>query len=213
MKKTVYIPMITAVMALIFSFSASAQGVQQGNIIIDPYYGGPNFGRAFIEAVEDGNSGNTNFNARSIGPAGLRVEYMVGDRIGIGVDAIFNTRNITFNLNDTIIDGNGDQEIRTNSYEYDMKRLRLHLRFNYHFDISNPALDGYLGVGAGTNNRFRSTFENGVEIEDDLSGFTLIPFSARICVGTRYFFTDNIGINAELGLGGPLVSGGLSIKF
>lgn len=213
MKKVFYLPIMIMILTVIISASALGQATRQGNIIIDPYYGGPNFGKAFIEAVEDQNTGNTDFNASSIGPAGLRIEYMLGDRIGLGVDAIFNTRNLTFNLRDTIYDGNGDPEIQTNSYEYDMKRLRVHLRFNYHFDISNPDLDGYLGVGAGTNSRFRTTYENGVEIDDDLSNFTLLPFSARICVGTRYYFTDNIGLNAELGLGGPLVSGGLSFKF
>jgi len=213
MKKIIYLPTMILLLSLISSVSVFGQAARQGNIIIDPYYGGPNFGKAFIEAVEDQNPENVNFNARSIGPAGLRVEYMLGDQIGLGIDAIFNTRNITFNASDTITDGNGNQEIQVNSYEYDMKRLRIQMRFNYHFDISNPDLDGYFGVGAGTNNRFRTTFENGNEIEDDLSNFTLVQFSARVCAGMRYYFTENIGLNAEIGLGGPLVSGGLSFKF
>ncbi len=213
MKKIIYLPTMILLVSLISSISALGQATRQGNIIIDPYYGGPNFGKAFIEAVEDQNPGNVNFNARSIGPAGIRFEYMVGDRIGLGVDAIYNSRNITFNANDTITDGNGNQEIQVSSYEYDMKRLRVQLRFNYHFDISNPDLDAYFGVGAGSNNRFRTTFENGTEIDDDLSNLTLIQFSARVCAGMRYYFTENIGLNAEIGLGGPLVSGGLSFKF
>ena len=213
MKKIIYLPTMILLLSLISSVSVFGQAARQGNIIIDPYYGGPNFGKAFIEAVEDQNPENVNFNARSIGPAGLRVEYMLGDQIGLGIDAIFNTRNITFNASDTITDGNGNQEIQVNSYEYDMKRLRIQMRFNYHFDISNPDLDGYFGVGAGTNNRFRTTFENGTEVDGELSNLTVIQFSARVCVGTRYYFTENIGLNAEIGLGGPLVSGGLSFKF
>ncbi len=213
MKKTVYLTMVVALVSLIFSTNASAQGVRQGNIIIDPYYGGPNFGKAFIQAVEEQNPGNSNFNASAIGPAGLRIEYMLGDRIGLGVDAIYNSRNITFNANDTITDGNGNQTIETNNYEYDMKRLRVQMRFNYHFQIDNPALDSYFGVGAGTNNRFRTTYENGVEIDGELSNLTLLKFSLRACLGMRYYFTDNIGLNAEIGIGGPLVSGGISVKF
>ena len=96
-----------------------------------------------------------------------------------------------------------------------MQRVRAQLRFNYHFNITNPALDSYIGVGAGTNNRFRATLENGVDITDNdgLSNFTLLPFSLRIAAGLRYYFTDNIGLNTEIGLGGPIVSAGLSIKF
>jgi hypothetical protein len=41
----------------------------------------------------------------------------------------------------------------------------------------------------------------------------LLPFSMRLCTGIRYYFSDNIGANMELGLGGPLVSLGLSLKF
>lgn len=213
MKKVIYLPVMVVVLSIITSISAFGQAARQGNIIIDPYYGGPNLGKAFLEAVEDENQGSTDFNARSIGPAGLRIEYMLGDRIGVGIDAIYNSRNISLTASDTVYDGNGDPQIETNQYEYDMKRLRLHLRFNYHFDISNPQLDGYLGLGAGTNNRFRTTYVNGVEEEDDLGDLVLIPFTMRVCVGTRYYFTDNIGINAELGIGGPIISGGLSFKF
>jgi len=95
-----------------------------------------------------------------------------------------------------------------------MKRLRIHVRFNYHFDISNPNLDGYAGIGAGTNNRFRSAYENGVELDDTgIGNQTLIPVSARICAGLRYYFTENLGLKLELGLGGPVISGGLSIRL
>jgi hypothetical protein len=96
-----------------------------------------------------------------------------------------------------------------------MQRVRAQLRFNYHFNITNPNVDSYIGVGAGTNNRFRSTLENGVDIteNDGISNFTLVPFSIRVAAGLRYYFTANIGINAEIGIGGPVISGGLSIRL
>jgi outer membrane protein W len=96
-----------------------------------------------------------------------------------------------------------------------MQRVRAQVRLNYHFDISSPNFDSYIGVGAGTNNRFRKTLENGVDIteNDGLANFTLLPVSMRIALGARYYFTDNIGLNMEIGLGGPVLSGGLSIKL
>lgn len=165
-----------------------------------------------MSAIEEAADAD-NFDTGGIGPAGLRMEYMLGDQIGLGLDVIYNSNRASYVETDTIYNSNGSQ-IETNSYEQTMQRLRIHVRFNYHFDISNPNLDGYFGVGAGTNNRFRTAYENGVELEETgLDDLTLIPFSARICVGTRYYFTDNFGLNCELGLGGPVISAGLSVKF
>jgi len=42
----------------------------------------------------------------------------------------------------------------------------------------------------------------------------LVPISLRIAVGTRIYFTENIGMNIELGLlGGSILQGGISVKF
>jgi outer membrane protein W len=215
--KKVFLKMVVASVTLVLSMGNSfGQGVSQGNVIIDAYYGFPNFGKSFLQEVEDANSGATNFKAGGIGPAGLRVEYMIADRIGLGVDVIYNSNSSSFTSIDSIYNGNTDTWTpESNSLEYKMQRVRAQLRFNYHFITTNPALDSYIGVGAGTNNRFRARLENGVDITDNdgLSNSTLVPFSLRIAAGLRYYFTDNIGLNTEIGLGGPLVSAGLSIKF
>lgn len=216
MKKNLF--KLFAAGALLFMSTGSlfAQGVEQGNVIIDPYYGFPNFGKSFLQAVEDANEGATNFKAGGIGPAGLRVEYMLADRIGLGVDVIYNSNTSSFTSVDSVYNGSTDTwSTETNSLEYTMQRVRAQVRFNYHFDISTPNLDSYIGVGAGTNNRFRKTLENGVDIteNDGISNFTLLPFSMRFAAGMRYYFTDNIGLNMEIGIGGPVISGGLSVKF
>ena len=41
----------------------------------------------------------------------------------------------------------------------------------------------------------------------------LIPVSARIALGMRYYFNNNIGINSELGIGGPMLSVGVSVRL
>ncbi len=201
--------------------SKAAVDIQKNNVeigfIIEVYYGFPNFGESFLKAVEDANSGATNFKAGGIGPAGLRVEYMIADRIGLGVDVIYNSNSSSFTSIDSIYNGNNDTwATESNSLEYKMQRVRAQLRFNYHFNVTNPALDSYIGVGAGTNNRFQNfsiIYGGDITDNDGLSDFTLLPFSLRIAAGLRYYFTDNIGLNTEIGLGGPIVSAGLSIKF
>lgn len=195
-----------------------AQAAFTGNIIIDPYYGFPNFGKSFASNFESETS--SDFKVKGLGPLGLRAEYMVADRMGVGFDVIYNSYDLQYTdvRTDSIYDGNTDTwtpQTTTTENEYQMQRLRVHLRFNYHFDVSNPMLDAYFGVGAGTNNRYRKAYENGVEINDEteLGNFTLMPVSLRVCTGLRYYFSQNIGINAEIGLGGPLISAGISAKF
>jgi hypothetical protein len=199
------------VLSLLLLVSASnlfSQAVSTGNFIFDAYYGAPNFGKSFFQTIEDA-AGTQNFSATGIGPAGLRGEYMIGETFGLGFDVIYNSNNIKYNevdsFNTNII----------NSYERTMNRLRVQMRFNFHFNVTNPNLDAYFGVAAGTNTRFRKYYVNGVESSNDTftgSG-TLIPFSLRVCTGMRYYFNQNFGLNAEIGLGGPLVSAGLSVKF
>jgi hypothetical protein len=193
---------------LVSSSNVFSQAVSTGNFIFDAYYGAPNFGKSFFQTIEDA-AGTQNFTATGIGPLGLRGEYMIGETFGLGFDVIYNSNNIKYNqidsFNTTVI----------NDYERTMNRLRVQMRFNFHFNVTNPNLDAYFGVAAGTNTRFRKYYVNGIESTNDsfTGSGTLIPFSMRVCTGMRYYFNQNFGLNAEIGLGGPLISGGLSVKF
>ena len=203
MKKIVF-----TLLLLVSSSSVFSQAVSTGNFIFDAYYGAPNFGKSFFQTIEDA-AGTQNFSATGIGPLGLRGEYMIGETFGLGFDVIYNSNNIKYNqidsFNTTVI----------NDYERTMNRLRVQMRFNFHFNVTNPNLDAYFGVAAGTNTRFRKYYVNGIESTNDsfTGSGTLIPFSMRVCTGMRYYFNQNFGLNAEIGLGGPLISGGLSVKF
>jgi hypothetical protein len=206
--------LLTGILALA-AVNVNAQANSQGNFIVDAYYGAPNIGKKFYSSIEDA-SGTSSFKATGIGPMGIRAEYMVADRVGVGVDVIYNSNNVTYTAIDSTYNGNTDTWTASNhDYKRTMNRVRVQARFNYHFDVSNPDLDAYFGVGAGTNSRYRKFYDNGTEVlSDDFKGSgTLIPVSFRLCTGLRYYFTENIGVNAEIGLGGPLVSAGLSVRF
>ena len=82
MKKNSFKSLIVALSAVLISFSSGAQALMQGNFVVDAYYGFPNFGRSFSQSVEDANTSGNNFKAGGIGPAGLRLEYMIADRVG-----------------------------------------------------------------------------------------------------------------------------------
>lgn len=216
MKKILFIGALFA-SALTMSSMANAQALSQGNIVVDAYYGFPNLGKSFYKSLEDA-SNIEGYKAKGLGPMGVRAEYMVSDRIGLGIDLIYNSNRITYTQIDSTYDGNTDTyQVTRNESERLMQRLRVQARINFHFEIDNPDLDAYFGVGAGTNNRFRKYWENGVEVNDTYtsgaSNLTLVPVSFRLCTGLRYYFTENVGVNMEIGLGGPLVSGGVSLKF
>jgi len=206
---------LTVISALVVILSAGnnvhAQAAAQGNVIIDPYYGFPNFGKNITKQLSEGLD---NVKVGGYGPAGMRIEYMLADKFGIGVDAIFNGYNVEGSGTDTTgYDGMGNPITDTYTAKYTMNRFRIQARFNYHFDVNNPDLDTYLGLGVGTNLRTYKYWEDGVEQTDQQTSVTLIPVSFRFALGARYYFTENIGLNAELGLGGPAISAGLSFKF
>jgi hypothetical protein len=145
---------------------------------------------------------------------------MISSQIGVGIDFIYNSNRISYTQSDTIYDLDANFNViktyKTINSERLMQRMRFQARINFHFDVSNPNLDAYFGLGAGTNNRFRKYWENGVEIKDTFnstSSLILIPFSLRICTGMRYYFNPRIGMNFEIGLGGPLISTGISVKI
>jgi opacity protein-like surface antigen len=188
-----------------FNNTAVAQ-VEQGNVIIDLYYGYPNFGKKLADGI---NNASSDITVGGIGPAGIRVEYMLADNFGLGVDFIYNSTNLSFTADSLNLDGtvNRSYDVKTS-----MQRVRVMLRANYHF-VQTDVMDAYVGFGAGSNNRFWGLNTDYPDYEDESIGATAIPVSARIALGTRFYFTDNIGANVELGIGGPLISGGLSLKF
>ena len=89
--------MLVAILAVNVGFvnSASAQ-VEQGSIIIDPYYGFPNFGKKLADSfISDSITGS--IDVTGIGPCGLRGEYLVSDNFGVGSPLSINkTRNPLF---------------------------------------------------------------------------------------------------------------------
>ena len=197
------------------STNSLAQANSQGNFIFDAYYGFPNLGASIYKNFEN-DQGTSSFKASGVGPMGLRAEYMVADRFGLGIDVIYNSNTATYIQTDTTqIGSSGQYYTTTNSYERTMQRLRVQARFNIHFNVDNPSFDWYFGLGAGTNNRVRTVYRNGAEIEDDwdLGNLVAFPVSMRVCLGARYYFTENIGLNAEIGLGGPVLSAGASFRF
>ena len=197
---------------LFTKFTVSSQISFTSNQVIEPYLGFPNLGRFSLEFFSDSiNKENKEFSG--LAPSGLRYSYMLNDVISLGVDVIYNSISENSSTVKTIF-MNNEWLTQTNFMTIKLQRLRLHARINFHFPVSSAMSDSYLGLGFGTNSKWKKTIMNGNNIEE-LSGrkAVLFPFSLRVCYGYRYYFNYNWGIQGEVGLGGPLLSVGLSYKI
>ncbi len=82
-----------------------------------------------------------------------------------------------------------------------------------HFGLSDN-FDGYWKLGAGYSSLSWTYETNDPNYGDDRIDFNLIPFAIRTAIGGRYFVTNNLHLNVELGFGGgPLMAFGLGTKF
>ncbi len=196
---------ILSIIALsLLGTSSFGQAVEEGNVIIDAYYGFPNLYTSVFKATYANSGTEIGLKIGGLGPLGGRVEYMLADKIGLGVDVGLNSSFVRY-----------QEESGSETYDYDFltSKFGVMATFNWHFVESSDNLDAYAMFGAGYGNRsFTFTSTDPDYIESSIE--SLIPVAMRIGAGMRYFFTDNIGVNLALGFGqGGLVNAGISAKF
>lgn len=193
--------------------------VAQGNFIIDPYIGLPNWANSIFYSQYDGNNSSVrNYKVNgSMLSYGGRFEYMLAENMGIGVDVNYEVSGFNYDYDTSVYNSTtGEYEFESNNYDYTAKKTRVMARLNYHF-VQNDRIDVYAGFAGGYKhvNRRGITTNNvtNEQSEGSISG-ALVPVAFRIAIGTRVYFTDNIGAMMELGaFGGGLVQFGLSFKF
>ena len=148
---------------------------------------------------------------------------MIADKVGIGADVNYEVSGFSYDYTDyqydasgaVIYDMNGDALTADYTDEYTSKKLRAMFRLNYHF-FQSDKVDVYTGFAAGyksVNREFTTTPNNPMSTNDSFNK-ALIPVSGRLAIGTKIYFTQNIGAHVELGVfGGGLIQFGLSAKF
>jgi len=201
---------------LIVSCKLQAQILFAGNQVFEAYLGIPNTARFsgglnfMTGEINDGEI--TKF--RGLAPSGIRYTYMISEDISFGFDMIYNYSNVSRVTTDTLYNGiTGQWEYQQTSTQDITKRLRFHARLNFHLLTGSPQSDSYIGICAGTNNRWITSIKDGEVKNLKGSDASILPISMRICYGYRYYFGYNWGITGEVGLGGPLVSFGVSYKM
>ena len=199
--------------------------ITQGNFMIDPYIGVPNWANTLLFSKYEGTNDNVN-NYKTIGGSlsyGGRIEYMIADQVGIGADINYEVSGFSYDYTSYQYDASGSiiydmvGNALTADYtdKYTSKKLRAMFRLNYHF-FQSDKVDAYYGFAAGyksAKREFTTTPSNPNSTNESMDK-ALIPISTRLAVGTKIYFTKNIGAHVELGVfGGGLIQFGLSVKF
>jgi hypothetical protein len=207
----------SAVCIALLKPAVSNAQLEKGNVIIDAYYGFPNLYTSIFKTSYANSGQEMDLRIGGVGPLGGRVEYLLSDNIGFGVDVGFNNTTVQYSeqgINQVYDPNTGTTTNVPYFYDYNLstKKIGVIATFNYHF-VQTEELDAYATIGGGYGNRSFAFETNDPSFtEGDISG--VIPFSGKIGVGMRYFFTSNIGANFAVGFGqGGLVNVGLSAKF
>lgn len=178
---------------------SNAQALEEGNIHLDVYVGGPNLIGTALKAGYANSQSDENLEIGGLPLLGVRFGYMVADKISVGVDINYTNTSIDY----------------TDGYDYSVNysRLKAMARFEFHFGSADQ-FDLYMPVAVGYKSNKLTYETNDPNDLGDVAIGSLFPVAIRVGIGGRYYFTDNIGLNLEFGLGGgAILEGGLAFKF
>jgi len=192
---------------------ADAQAVEQGNVIITAQYGFPNLWNLVIKAAYK-DSQYEGFKLTGFGPIGAQFEFMVTDKIGLGVKSNYSGTTISYTENGQIYDPNtGTYTSSPYNYKLSFTRVRALGRMAIHFGNSDK-FDGYFGIAAGYSSFNIKYTSNDPSYTGSTALKNPVPVGFRLDVGGTYFFIPKMGVNFEIGLGGgPLINAGIATKF
>ena len=218
--------------ALMLAFTnISALAFDKKKIVITAGYGFPVLTESGIKASldfqysrTDMGNGDYHSKAQSYGPIFAKFEYGINKNIGIG--AVIGYSNSKYTL--TYIHSGGYYDSNNNfirqgyptetTYKY--STLSAGARFNFHF-CPRGKLDPYAGIAVGYTNLNETVTiissdppYNKNYIHNLYPFSSLLPLYLAATAGVRYYFTDKIGMYAELGLDKwSVVQVGIAIKI
>jgi opacity protein-like surface antigen len=195
---------LLAVAALTTPSVTNAQAFEEGSNQVAVGYGFV----TLLGSVNDSFDAYSDTEYKGTGPFYVKFEHALSDKVGLGLNVAYAGNEWSYKY--TGFDINGNSAIYTET----SKRTTYSVlaRMNFHFGSSDK-FDPYAGFGLGYRNA-NWTYEttdpdgsSGVEFK------TLMPLGMEITIGARYYFTDNIGLYAEVGAAKSVVQAGLVAKF
>jgi hypothetical protein len=202
MKRKLLIPAMLLLLGAADTFGQNV--LEKGTTYVDAYYGFPNLITSALRSANN-NSGSTNVTVKGIGPLGGRVMYMLGEKVGLGIDFNYANSSVSWNKIDS---ANG----KIYYYKASLPRFRIMASFEYHIrQTSNFDFYYMLRMGYG---QWSPTFETNDPNASAGKVNWSVPFAFRTGLGARYYFTKYFGANIDVGFfGGGAVQAGLSTKF
>jgi hypothetical protein len=192
-----------------FINTAASQALKKGDMALDVYCGWPNWDklaiRGFGATLNFLSESDYNPDYSGSGPFGARIEYMVQDEFGLGLDFGY----ISASSEDRYYDFATQQ---TYTYTQKISKIGVVVSFNYHFKEMPDNMDLALNLGIGPALRNASA----TSTEPDYpSAYERIPtYAFRLGTTYRLFLGDHFGLNIGLGLAhGGLINFGLSFKW
>lgn len=187
----------------------------QGTSTVSVGYGAPNLLKWVLKVVS---TEDPTVTVKGIGPAHLKYEFGVSDKIGIGVSLAYATAGFdrTESYDESVYDPNTDTYTTTPvSYTESLMftNFAALARMNLHFGRSRT-FDPYCGFGLGANIvsiKYTNTDPYAIKNKDSYSVPGFLALEAVF--GTRFYFTDNIGAYVEVGYAKSLAQGGIVAKF
>ena len=192
----------------------SQKVINKGDVTATAYFGFPNrLPTALKSAYKLNDHTNDQLDIKNSVPLGLTISYFVNSALAIGGEISYERTQIKWRENETMM-GN-DSTIISYSHHYTLNasKVRLLIILNYHFAIREHS-DLYFGFGLGYSHS-----KTNLDIEfPHTSSYSNVPpcffpVSTRTKVGVNYYLTKKVAINAEIGIGGPLLSMGITGNF
>lgn len=134
-----------------------------------------------------------------ISPIYGKFEYMIGNRVGLGINGAMLLSTHTFGFNYSI-----DTMQYSTNVKYSRRAMSALIRVNYHF-LNSERSDLYAGIGFGFRQNFtKFTVNNNDEtVISKLASrvpTTILPIGMDFTLGYRFYATPQLGIFTEIGL-------------
>lgn len=206
--------------------SLTAQIASKGSSFLSLGYGFPSAtqllgSRSPYLPTAQGAQATGDFKFRGFGPIHVRYEYMLGNRVGLGLS--INAEFGHFNLNSTFLDANN--ALKTSNNKFQFNSFNTLGRFNFHFLKNSKYLDLYWSSGIGFGKSKCSWIENpdinasdpieqkGIkEFEDYVNG-AFPGLDMEHVLGLRWAMSPNAGLYIEAGKSKSIIQIGIFGKM
>lgn len=154
---------------------------------------------------------------------GFVADYKLKSWFSVGLDVNYRYGQMDFDVSDSMFFQEWDDRLDIvlgvfdpfGHYTLKIPRYRVMANMNFHFLKAYSRSDLYLSLGLGVNKVKPKLYIDGQNLQflNRYIGRISFPLAYRISMGYAFHFTENFGVFSEVGLGGPIISGGLTARF